>query len=138
MLFPWVEARDISAGNVQSTPNSALQRGNKKVQTFVCILSLYLFHSGWPLLVIMQRTIKIQFLTQVGDDGGVYVLDMHWDSLPQGSPMDLYHSPMGVDFSQAEGTRTHNNPDKSNSSKIASRTIGSKLLLSLQADHATH
>jgi hypothetical protein len=87
----------------------------------------------------MQSTaIKIQFLVQVGDDGGVYALDMHWDSLPQGSPMDLYYSPMDVDFSQAEGTRMHNNPDKSNSSKIVSRTIGSKLLLSLQADHATH
>ena len=110
------------------------------VQTFVCVLSLYLFHSGWPPFVIMQlTTIKIQFLTQVGDDGGVCVFDMHWDSLPQGSPMDVYYSPMDVDFSQAEGTRTHNinNPDKSNSRKIASRTIGSKLLPSLQADHAT-
>ena len=80
----------------------------------------------------------MQFLAQVGDDGGVYVLDMHWDSLPQGSPMDLYYSPMDVDFLQAEGTHTHNNPDKSSSSKITSRTIGSKLLLSLQAHHATH
>jgi len=101
----------LMVGNVQPTPNSALQRGNKKVQTFICILPLYLFHSGWPLLVIMRSTaIKIQFLAQVGDDGGVHVLDMHCDSLPQGSPMDLYYSPMDVDFS--EGTHMHNNPDK--------------------------
>ena len=79
-----------------------IQRRDIRVQTLVdnpLSISRWLATSG-----IMRATaITIRLLAQVADDGRVYVPTVHWDNLPQGSPMDLYYSPMDVDFPQAEG-----------------------------------